>query len=228
MSRPDLLAILDLTLLDRGATEHDIRQIVNLAAKHGVAAACVFSEHVGLAREIARPETRIAAVVDPFPEGSADLDQYLHSIEDAIARGADEIDLVLEPDIGVEASMLVLNGVRLATKGRTLKIILETSILDERALRGAARMALMSGANYVKTCTGKRGLCSEDAARWVSEEIRRHQITTGEKAGLKLSGGIRDLHGLSVLLDAVRSVDPSIISSGRLRIGASSLLESLI
>ena len=66
------------------------------------------------------------------------------------------------------------------------------------------------------------------AARWVSEEIRRHEVTTGERAGLKLSGGIRDLDGLNGLLDVVRSVDPGIIDQGRLRIGASSLIESLI
>ncbi|NDB94371.1 MAG: hypothetical protein EB165_07025 [Euryarchaeota archaeon] len=86
----------------------------------------------------------------------------------------------------------------------------------------------MSGADYVKTGTGRRGKCSRDAARWVSEEIMRHEVMTGERPGLKLSGGIRDLDGLNGLLDEVRSVAPDIIESKRLRIGASSILESLI
>ena len=189
---------------------------------------CVFSEQASLAREHASPQTRIAAVAGPFPEGAADLERYLLPIQEAIAGGAVEIDLVLEPGIGLEASMMVLNGVRMATEGLALKVIIETPILDERAVRGAARMALMAGANYVKTCTGRRGGCSKEAARWVSEEIRRHEVTTGERAGLKLSGGIRDLDGLNGLLDVVRSVDPGIIDQGRLRIGASSLIESLI
>ena len=61
--------------------------------------------------------------------------------------------------------------------------------------------------------------------------IRGDQEARGHdrgRAGLKLSGGIRDLDGLNGLLDVVRSVDPGIIDQGRLRIGASSLIESLI
>ena len=228
MKRTDLLAMLDLTLLDRKASEQDIRRVVGLADEHGVAAVCVFSEQAGLASKQASSRTRIAAVAGPFPEGAADLERYLLPIQEAIAGGAVEIDLVLEPGIGLEASMMVLNGVRMATEGLALKVIIETPILDERAVRGAARMALMAGADFVKTCTGRRGGCSKEATRWVSEEIRRHEVTTGERAGLKLSGGIRDLDGLNGLLDVVRSVDPGIIDQGRLRIGASSLIESLI
>lgn len=228
MRRPDLLGLLDITLLDEGASEGDINRVVNLAAEHGAAAVCVLSKHAKLARRAAAPQTRIAVVAGPFPKGSPDLDRYLGPIRDAIDEGADEVDLVLEPHIGFEASMMVLNGIRLATSGRTLKVIIETPILNEREVRGAARMALMSGADYVKTGTGRRGKCSRDAARWVSEEIKRHEVTTGERPGLKLSGGIRDLDGLNGLLDEVRSVDPDIIESKRLRIGASSLLESLV
>ena len=228
MKRTDLLAMLDLTLLDKNASEQDIRRLLGLADEHDVAAVCVFSEQASLAREHASPETRIAAVAGPFPEGAADLERYLLPIQEAIAGGAVEIDLVLEPGIGLEASMMVLNGVRMATEGLALKVIIETPILDERAVRGAARMALMAGADFVKTCTGRRGGCSKEAARWVSEEIKRHEVTTGERAGVKLSGGIRDLDGLNGLLDVVRSVDPGIIDQGRLRIGASSLIESLI
>ena len=53
----------------------------------------------------------------PLSEGAADLERYLLPIQEAIAGGAVEIDLVLEPGIGLEASMMVLNGVRMATGG---------------------------------------------------------------------------------------------------------------
>jgi deoxyribose-phosphate aldolase len=90
-------------------------------------------------------------------------------------------------------------------------------------------MALAAGADFVKTCTGKRGACSDEAASILAYEVMRHERAFGEKRGVKLSGGIRTVDDVSRLTNLVHDQDPSIIEAGpkRFRIGASSLLDSL-
>ena len=98
-----------------------------------------------------------------------------------------------------------------------------------RQLLCGPRSALAAGADFVKTCTGKRGACSDDAASILAYEVMRHERAFGEKRGVKISGGIRTVDDVSRLTNLVHLQDPSIIDAGskRFRIGASSLLDSL-
>jgi deoxyribose-phosphate aldolase len=89
-------------------------------------------------------------------------------------------------------------------------------------------MTLAAGVDFVKSCTGKRGGCSDEAAEILAFEVMRHGITMGSHPGVKLSGGISTLEDVERLLKLVNSEDPSIEGPERLRIGASSLLGELI
>ena len=72
MENEEIIRILDLTLLDRGASEEDLIGLCERAVAHGTAAVCVFSEHVGFVRSLLPEEVRVASVVGGFPEGWRD------------------------------------------------------------------------------------------------------------------------------------------------------------
>ena len=66
---------------------------------------------------------------------------------------------------------------------KTLKVIIETPLMDEHSIRATSRLAMASGADFVKTCTGKRGDCTDEDARILSMEANRHLVTMGERKG---------------------------------------------
>lgn len=232
MDARGVLDLLDLTLLDHNASEADLDALCERANEHRPAAVCVFSEHITHVRSRLDDSIPVAAVAAGFPLGESDPAAASEAIRAAVQAGADEIDCVLEPreaeDFPHEPELAVLIAMREASAGCVLKVIIETPLLDERSMRATARMALAAGADFVKSCTGKRGGCSDEAAEILAFEVMRHGITMGSHPGVKLSGGISTLDDVERLLELVNSEDPTIEGAGRLRIGASSLLDELI
>ena len=116
-----------------------------------------------------------------------------------LMRGADEIDCVLEPRLHDgfpgESELALLLAMREASRDKILKVIIETPLLDEHSIRATSRLAMASGVDFVKTCTGKRGDCTDEDARILSMEANRHLVTMGERKGVKISGGIRKTEG---------------------------------
>ena len=227
-----ILDILDLTLLDGGASESDLRGLCDLANQILPAAVCVFAEQAPVVSSMLDDKIALSLVAGGFPVGSSSPAEISEKIEEAVAMGAEEIDCVLEPrqdaDFPNEDDLGILIAMREASLGVPLKVIVEAPMLDERSLRAVTRMALAAGADFVKTCTGKRGECSVEHARLISFEVRRHFVTFGELRGLKLSGGISTREKAEFLIASVNSVDETIIGPDRLRIGASSLVDDLI
>ena len=232
MDARGVLDLLALTLLDHTASQADLDALCERANDHRPAAVCVFSEHVAHVRSRLDDSIPVAAVAAGFPLGESDPAAASEAIRAAVQAGADEIDCVLEPreaeDFPQEPELAMLIAMREASAGRVLKVIIETPMLDERSMRATARMALAAGADFVKSCTGKRGGCSDEAAEILAFEVMRHGITMGSHPGVKLSGGISTLDDVERLLELVNSEDPTIEGAGRLRIGASSLLDELI
>ena len=232
MDARGVLDLLDLTLLDHNASEADLDALCERANEYRPAAVCVFSEHIAHVRTRLDDDIPVAAVAAGFPVGESDPAAVSEAIRVAVLAGAGEIDCVLEPreaeDFPHEPELAVLIAMREASAGCVLKVIIETPLLDERSMRATARMALAAGADFVKSCTGKRGGCSDEAAEILAFEVMRHGITMGSHPGVKLSGGISTLDDVERLLELVNSEDPTIEGAGRLRIGASSLLDELI
>ena len=172
MENEEIIGILDLTLLDRGASEEDLIGLCERAVAHGTAAVCVFSEHVGFVRSHLPEEVRVASVVGGFPEGWRDPSEVSRAISQSVDEGADEIDCVLEPKqqdgFPGESELALLLAMREASRDKILKVIIETPLLDEHSIRATSRLAMASGADFVKTCTGKRGDCTDDDARILS------------------------------------------------------------
>jgi deoxyribose-phosphate aldolase len=232
MDARGVLDILDLTLLDHGASESDLDELCKRAELHRPAAVCVFSEHVAFVRERLDEGISVAAVVGGFPVGWQDSASIREAVESAVRAGADEVDCVLEPrdspDFPGEHELFLLTSMREGSHGCKLKVIIETPLLSEHDIRAVSRMALAAGADFVKSCTGKRGSCSDEDARLLAFEIKRHSVTMGEERGVKLSGGIRVMDDVVRLLGIVDGQYEEISGPSRLRIGASSLLDDIL
>ena len=232
MDAREVLGILDLTLLDHDASESELEIFCNNANKHKPYSVCVFSKHVEFVRKRLDDGISIAAVVGGFPVGWQDKVTLRNALEGAVISGADEIDCVLEPrgteDFPSEEDLALLSIMREGATGCKLKVIIEAPLLSEHSIRAVSRMALAAGADFVKSCTGRRGTCSDEHATILAMEVKRHQEVMGEERGLKLSGGIRVMDDVIRLMTIVRKQDEGIFGPLRIRIGASSLLDEIV
>lgn len=228
------LRLLDFTNLDEDCDEQAIDDLARRAVTpHGmVAALCVYPKWV--ARALARrpsPAIRVATVAN-FPAGSTDVAAALRTTEEALAAGADEVDVVLPwrallaGDLETPAE-LVRRSKALFPPGRLLKVILETGELKtDTAIATASRIALDEGADFLKTSTGKvRVNATPGAAQIMLEAIRE----CGRPAGFKASGGIRVTGEAEAYLGlAAMIMGEEWISPATFRFGASSLLADLL
>tara|TARA_B100000003_G_scaffold73924_1_gene66183 strand:+ start:38 stop:727 length:690 start_codon:yes stop_codon:yes gene_type:complete len=228
MIHTDIKEILDFTFLKDGATRSEIVNFCIEANKIMPHAVCVFPENAELVKSILDEKIKLALVSRPFPIGSNSVEEIRENISGALALGADEIDCVLEPresrDFPDELDLEKLVEMRNTCSDTTLKIIIEAPELDERKMRSVIRMVLVSGADYIKSGTGKRGKCTEEQATIIAEEVNRHRVISGEYKGIKLAGGIKNKKELEQLIGAVNRIDRGIAERGLLRIGSSSII----
>ena len=228
------LPLLDLTNLDENCSAADILALCEAAATpHGpVAAVCIYPRWVAYARAVLKqPEVRIATVVN-FPDGAADEIAAVRATVQAYEEGADEVDVVMPWRTFLtgdeQAAANLIAACRAVTpQGKTLKVILETGELkDAKHILKAANLALDSGADFLKTSTGKVPVnATPEAAEILLEAIRE----SGRPAGFKAAGGIRTVDDAGVYLDiADRVMDVGWVSAKTFRFGASSLLQALL
>ncbi|HMZ52916.1 MAG TPA: deoxyribose-phosphate aldolase, partial [Candidatus Sumerlaeota bacterium] len=172
------------------------------------ASVCVNPCHVALAaRELAGTQVMVCTVIG-FPLGSTTTETKTFETRDACANGAHEIDMVI--NIGkLKAGdfHFVCDDIRAvvdAAQGRTVKVILETSMLSNEEKVAGCILSKAAGAQFVKTSTGFGG------GGATPEDIALMRKTVGEELGVKASGGVRDCEGAEKL-----------IAAGASRLGAS-------
>ncbi|MYZ48689.1 deoxyribose-phosphate aldolase [Propylenella binzhouense] len=227
------LACLDLTDLSDGCTPEDVERLCERAlTAHGpVAAVCIWPRFV--AQAVARlggSPVRVAAVAN-FPAGGEDIDAAAAEAEAAVAAGADEIDMVMawrlvatRPE---HAEAEIVRVCEAIGDDVVLKVILETGELkEEKLIRRAAEIAARSGADFIKTSTGKVPVnATPEAARTMLGVIAEY---SGE-IGFKAAGGIRTLDDAAVYFGlATEILGPDWPAPERFRIGASGLLDALL
>lgn len=226
-----ILPLLDLTSLGDDDTERDIQTLCDRALDAGVAAVCVWPRFVPLARaRLAHSPIRVVTVAN-FPDGSDDIARAARETAEALAAGADEVDVVapiqaiLEGDIGLVTELV--HACREKAPDATLKVILETGRLAEPApIAAAARAAIMGGCDMLKTSTGKLapGATLEAAAVLLAviEEA-------DGRVGIKFSGGIRTTQQAAQYLWLVdHFLGSGWTSPATVRFGASALLDDLL
>jgi deoxyribose-phosphate aldolase len=229
------LKLLDLTDLNDGCREDHVEQLIQKAVTpHGpVAAVCVWPQFVSLAKaRLKFSGVRVATVIN-FPKGGDNVERAVDDAEEALDDGADEIDLVMpykaliEGDEITPRSMISEVQEFCEDNDARLKVILETGMLPDQAMvRKAADLAIGSGADFIKTSTGKTPVsATPDAVRTMLEAIKASERTVG----IKPSGGIRTLADAKLYLDLVdEALGPVWASEGTFRFGASSLYDALI
>ncbi|CAN5472533.1 hypothetical protein BH09SUM1_BH09SUM1_34220 [soil metagenome] len=199
---------IDHTLLKPTATDAEILEVCRQAREHRFASVCINPSYVDLAaRELAGTQVMVCTVIG-FPLGSTTSETKAFETRDAIAHGAHEIDMVI--NIGkLKAGdfQYVCNDIRAVVQsaaGRTVKVIIETSLLTDEEKVSACILAKAAGASFVKTSTGFGG------GGATPEDIALMRKTVGEELGVKASGGVRDCVGAEKL-----------IAAGASRLGAS-------
>ncbi|HOW89116.1 MAG TPA: deoxyribose-phosphate aldolase [Elusimicrobiales bacterium] len=199
-SSGSIAGMIDHTLLKANATQEEIGKLCEEARKHRFASVCVNPGYVALAARLLRGSCVKVCTVIGFPLGSTTPTVKAIEARDAMANGADEIDMVI--NIGALKSgndhlaLEDIKAVREATRGKVLKVIIETSYLTRDEKVRACRMSKQAGADFVKTSTGfgSGGATVEDVA------LMREVV--GPEMGVKASGGIKDAKAASELIKA--------------------------
>jgi len=230
------LGLVDLTNLDDDATTADIEVLCTRASgpDGSVAAVCVWPRFVTVARRCLEASAVRVATVTNFPSGSEQLADVVAQTRAALADCADEIDVVLPyrsfaaGDTAAARELLERVRAEVPRDGdHILKVILETGELgDLELVDAAARLAIASGADFIKTSTGKTPVSASLAATEVMLAVIRD---TDRRVGLKPSGGIRTLaDAAAYLAQADAMMGPDWVSWKTFRFGASGLLTALL
>ena len=200
---------IDHTLLKPEATKEQIVTLCAEAKQYGFASVCVNPTWIETAvSELAGAVSKVCTVIG-FPLGASTSEVKAFETKNAIAKGAGEIDMVL--NIGAlkgadyEAVLHDIKAVVDAANGTLVKVIIETCLLTEAEKIKACELAVEAGADYVKTSTG----FSTGGATPTDVTLMRK--TVGSERGVKASGGVRSLEDLKAMIEA-----------GATRIGASS------
>lgn len=203
-----LAGMIDHTLLKADARPQEIEKLCAEARKYHFKSVCVNPGNVALAHRLLRGSGVLVCTVVGFPLGATTTGAKSAETRDAVADGADEIDMVI--NIGAlkagdfEKVKHDIEAVVEAAKGRVVKVILETHLLTDEEKVAACQLSKAAGAHFVKTSTGVGG------GGATAEDIALMRKVVGPSMGVKASGGVRTKE------DAEKMV-----AAGANRIGAS-------
>ena len=206
----NIAALIDHTLLKQDATKNQIEKLCGEAKQHVFASVCVNPTWVSLSASLLKDSPVKVCTVIGFPLGASTSEVKAFETTDAIEKGADEIDMVLNvgalKDGDFDYVQKDIEAVVQAAKGKAIvKVILETCLLANEQIAKASELSKLAGADFVKTSTGfSTGGATVEAVKLMRE-------TVGPELGVKASGGVRSLADLEAMVEA-----------GATRIGASS------
>ncbi|MDK8281917.1 MAG: deoxyribose-phosphate aldolase [Peptoniphilus lacrimalis] len=192
---------IDHTLLKADATQESIKELCRQAKEYDFMSVCINSSNIELAKEeLKGTDVKICTVIG-FPLGATTTESKVFETTDAIEKGADEVDMVL--NIGALKSKnfdIVLRDISEVAKaahnkGKILKVILETCLLEKDEIIKACQLSKEAGADFVKTSTG----FSTGGAK--EEDVALMRKTVGDLMGVKASGGIRTLEKARFMIE---------------------------
>ena len=235
---------MDLTTLEGVDTPEKVASLCQKAKRPDppnvsipqVAAVCVYPEMVGHAVEATKDsDVKVASVAGAFPSGLSNIDARTADITDAVNRGADEIDSVLNRSAFLAGDEKRAFEEIVASKEACgeahLKVILEVGELGSYdKIRQASMLAMAAGADFIKPSTGKISEASSlPRMLCMAEAVRDFAYQTNISVGIKAAGGIRTAkqawHYLVVIAETLGT---DWLNSERFRIGASSLLNDVL
>lgn len=239
-----IFSALDLTSLNSTDTKESIWRLVQSVNEHddntpdipNIAAICVYPNFVSPVKEaLTADNVKIASVAAGFP--SAQTFQEVKVAETALAinDGADEIDIVLNIGLFLDENLQEvyeeIREIKDICRSATLKVIVETGALKTTEnIQKASILALYSGADFIKTSTGKEypGASLEDTYI-ICQTLKAYFEKTNIRCGIKVSGGIRTLEDATKHYTIVKEVlGDEWLNSQYFRIGASKLASTLL
>jgi deoxyribose-phosphate aldolase len=238
------ISMIDLTTLEGQDTPGKVRALCSKAIRPDpadatcprVAAICVYPDMVATAKQALGPSgVHVASVATAFPSGRSSLEIKLKDTHDAVAAGADEIDMVIDRGAFLAGDLqLVFDeivAVKQACGGAHLKVILETGELTTYDnVRRASWLAMLAGADFIKTSTGKvQPAATMPVTLIMLEAVRDFRSATGRQVGVKPAGGISNAkEAIRYLVMVNETVGDDWLDPDWFRFGASRLLNDLL
>jgi len=243
---PEVLAsiygCIDLTTLNSHDTKETVRQMVEKVNQSegtlnlpNVAAICVYPVFVETAKQaLLAKGVKIASVAAGFPSSQTFTEIKIAETAMAVMAGADEIDIVLNLGHFFEGAYEEIADeiaeIKDSCRGATFKVILETgALLTAENIQRAAILAMYSGADFIKTSTGKGYPGATPEAFYViCKTVKQYHALTGNKVGVKVSGGIRTTEeAIRYYTIAGHVLGKEWLNKDLFRIGASSLIADI-
>ncbi len=233
---------LDYTTLNSADTEKTVSSFVEGANKINgkydlhVGGICVFPNFVSVVRDTMKStKTKIAAVAASFPSSQTFHEIKISEVKLALLDGADEIDIVIHLGNFLEKEydkvFFEISEIKSLMKNKVLKVILETGVIkDLNLIYKASILSMESGADFIKTSTGKAGDgASREAVFVMATAIKDFYTKTKKKVSLKPSGGIataEDAVDYYTIMEQILGEDW--LNNKSFRIGASRLADDLL
>ena len=242
------IRMVDLTTLEGADTPGKVRALcakgvypdpTDLSVP-SVGAICVYNDMVKVARQAldagGGKNILVAAVSTAFPSGRASMEVKVQDTRDAIANGASEIDMVIDRGAFLAGKLgFVFDQIKAIKEvcgdKVHLKVILETGeLVTLDNVRKASYLAMLAGADFIKTSTGKVAPAATAPVVYVMlEAVRDYYKLTGTRIGVKPAGGIRNTKDAIKQLVLVNEIaGPEWLDPSLFRIGASALLNDLL
>ena len=238
------IRMMDLTTLEGADTPGKVAALCGKAIRPdptdhsvpSVAAVCLYPSLIAQAVQHLRGTTvKVASVATAFPSGQTFTTVKVTETREAVAAGADEIDMVIDRGAflsgGYQKVYDEIVRIKEACGSAHLKVILETGELGSYDnVRRASILAMAAGADFIKTSTGKIQPAATPAVTLVMmEAVRDFHRETGRNVGLKAAGGIRTAkQAVQYLVLLYETLGPDWMTPNRFRLGASSLLNDVL
>lgn len=239
-----LFHCIDLTTLKCTDSEEGIMKFTNKVNEFvdkypdldNVAAICVYPNMAEIVNDTLEADNvKIACVSGGFPSSQTFMEVKVAETAMAIHTGAEEIDIVMP--VGkflcgdYEGMCDEIGELKDICGDKTLKVILETGALKTASnIKKAAILAMYSGADFIKTSTGKEAISATPEAAWVMcEAIKEYYKETGRKVGFKAAGGVDTAKKALAYYTIVKEIlGEEWLNNGLFRIGTSRLANSLL
>ncbi len=191
---------IDHTLLKPEAQTAQIEKLCAEAKEHNFFSVCVNTSYVKTCAELLKDSSVKVCCVVGFPLGAMDTASKAFETKTAIANGAQEIDMVIQigalKDRRLDYVRDDIKAVVQAANGHTVKVIIETSLLNQEDKTLACKAALEAGAHFVKTSTGFGG------GGATVDDVKLMKSVVGSSMEVKASGGIKDAQQAKAMIDA--------------------------
>ena len=232
----EVISLIDLTTLNEDDTEQKVIELCHQAKSlvGDTAAVCIYPKFIAIARKTLQAQEKNnikIATVTNFPHGNDDVKHAVFQTQNAIAAGADEVDVVFPYKALIQGDEIVgyelVKACKKACGNVLLKVIIESGELQTpERIRRASQIAIDAGADFIKTSTGKVAVnATLEAAEIMLTVIKEKDPDVGFKA----AGGVKDVQTAKAYLDLAREIlGDEWVCAEHFRFGASSLLNNLL